>query len=41
MGKLVRIEAENFKSYKGTQTIGPFHEFTCIIGPNGSGKRVA
>lgn len=38
MGKLVRIEVENFKSYKGQQTIGPFHEFTSVIGPNGSGK---
>lgn len=39
MGKLIRIEVENFKSYKGQQTIGPFHQFTSVIGPNGSGKR--
>ncbi|KAJ3053257.1 Structural maintenance of chromosomes protein 1 [Rhizophlyctis rosea] len=38
MGRLLRIEVENFKSYKGTQTIGPFHNFTSVIGPNGSGK---
>ncbi|KAI9008437.1 RecF/RecN/SMC N terminal domain-containing protein [Phycomyces nitens] len=38
MGKLVRIEVENFKSYKGHQVIGPFHKFTSVIGPNGSGK---
>ncbi|CEP08833.1 hypothetical protein [Parasitella parasitica] len=38
MGKLIRIEVENFKSYKGQQTIGPFHQFTSVIGPNGSGK---
>ncbi|KAI7901410.1 RecF/RecN/SMC [Cokeromyces recurvatus] len=38
MGRLVRIEVENFKSYKGHQTIGPFHQFTSVIGPNGSGK---
>ncbi|KAI9499732.1 RecF/RecN/SMC [Zychaea mexicana] len=38
MGRLVRLEVENFKSYKGQQTIGPFHKFTSIIGPNGSGK---
>ncbi|EFC49743.1 structural maintenance of chromosome 1, partial [Naegleria gruberi] len=37
-GKIVRIEAENFKSYKGRQIIGPFDDFTCVIGPNGSGK---
>ncbi|KAL9558398.1 hypothetical protein MBANPS3_000941 [Mucor bainieri] len=38
MGKLIRIEVENFKSYKGHQTIGPFHQFTSVIGPNGAGK---
>ncbi|KAF9431252.1 Structural maintenance of chromosomes protein 1 [Podila epigama] len=38
MGRLHRIEVENFKSYKGHQTIGPFHDFTCVIGPNGAGK---
>jgi structural maintenance of chromosome 4 len=33
------LEVENFKSYYGKQTIGPFHKnFTAIIGPNGSGK---
>lgn len=40
MGKLIRIEVENFKSYKGQQIIGPFHEFTSVIGPNGSGKEL-
>lgn len=38
MGRLVRIEAENFKSYAGTQIIGPFKNFTAVIGPNGAGK---
>lgn len=38
MGRLVHIEVENFKSYEGKQIIGPFSDFTCIIGPNGSGK---
>lgn len=38
MGKLVRLEVDNFKSYKGHQVIGPFHKFTSVIGPNGSGK---
>ncbi|XP_075986320.1 structural maintenance of chromosomes 4-like protein gluon [Anticarsia gemmatalis] len=33
------IVNENFKSYAGVQTLGPFHKsFTAIIGPNGSGK---
>uniref|UniRef100_A0A9J8B552 Structural maintenance of chromosomes protein 1A n=1 Tax=Cyprinus carpio carpio TaxID=630221 RepID=A0A9J8B552_CYPCA len=38
MGYLKLIEIENFKSYKGRQIIGPFHKFTAIIGPNGSGS---
>ncbi|PVZ98678.1 hypothetical protein BB558_005309 [Smittium angustum] len=38
MGQLLRLEVENFKSYKGFQTIGPFSSFTAVIGPNGSGK---
>lgn len=38
MGYLKLIEIENFKSYKGKQIIGPFHKFTAIIGPNGSGE---
>ena len=30
---------ENFKSYHGTKTIGPFHKcFSSVVGPNGSGK---
>ncbi|KAF3911809.1 hypothetical protein AA313_de0207669 [Arthrobotrys entomopaga] len=39
MGKLKRLELNNFKSYKGHQKI-EFGEsyFTSIIGPNGSGK---
>jgi hypothetical protein len=37
MGRLVQIEVDNFKSYKGHQVIGPFHHFTSVIGPNGSG----
>eukprot|EP00566_Odontella_aurita_P000503 CAMPEP_0113557096 /NCGR_PEP_ID=MMETSP0015_2-20120614/17604_1 /TAXON_ID=2838 /ORGANISM="Odontella" /LENGTH=374 /DNA_ID=CAMNT_0000458489 /DNA_START=554 /DNA_END=1675 /DNA_ORIENTATION=- /assembly_acc=CAM_ASM_000160 len=35
---VTHMELENFKSYAGLQTIGPFHDFTCVIGPNGSGK---
>lgn len=37
MGRVLRLECENFKSYKGHQTIGPFDQFSCIVGPNGSG----
>ncbi|KFQ30143.1 Structural maintenance of chromosomes protein 4, partial [Mesitornis unicolor] len=33
------IVNQNFKSFAGVQTLGPFHKhFSCIIGPNGSGK---
>ncbi|KAA1069968.1 Structural maintenance of chromosomes protein 1 [Puccinia graminis f. sp. tritici] len=32
------VEVDNFKSYKGVQTIGPFKHFTAVIGPNGAGK---
>ncbi|KAM6258527.1 structural maintenance of chromosomes protein 4 isoform 1-T3 [Porphyrio hochstetteri] len=36
---ITHIVNENFKSYAGQQTLGPFHKrFSCIIGPNGSGK---
>ncbi|XP_058966711.1 structural maintenance of chromosomes protein 1A isoform X1 [Pocillopora verrucosa] len=38
MGYLQRLELENFKSYKGKHTIGPFKRFTAVIGPNGCGK---
>eukprot|EP00191_Tetraselmis_sp_GSL018_P007317 CAMPEP_0177607594 /NCGR_PEP_ID=MMETSP0419_2-20121207/18007_1 /TAXON_ID=582737 /ORGANISM="Tetraselmis sp., Strain GSL018" /LENGTH=1227 /DNA_ID=CAMNT_0019102199 /DNA_START=146 /DNA_END=3830 /DNA_ORIENTATION=+ len=37
-GRIVQMTVENFKSYRGTQVIGPFFGFTAIIGPNGSGK---
>ncbi|XP_077288755.1 structural maintenance of chromosomes 4-like protein gluon [Arctopsyche grandis] len=36
---ITKIVNHNFKSYAGTQVLGPFHKsFTAIIGPNGSGK---
>ena len=38
MGFLEYLHIEDFKSYKGKITIGPFGRFTSIIGPNGSGK---
>ena len=34
---LVRLEVEDFKSYRGRQVIGPFTRFTAVIGPNGAG----
>jgi structural maintenance of chromosome 1 len=34
---LLRLELENFKSYGGRQTIGPFTRFSAVIGPNGAG----
>jgi len=37
MGKLSRLELDNFKSYKGHQIIGPFEKFSAVIGPNGAG----
>jgi hypothetical protein len=36
-GRIDRIEVDNFKSYAGPQTIGPFLDFTAVIGPNGAG----
>lgn len=36
-GRIDRIEVDNFKSYAGQQTIGPFLDFTAVIGPNGAG----
>lgn len=36
---ITQIVNENFKSYAGKTTLGPFHKcFTSIVGPNGSGK---
>jgi len=36
-GHIVSISVENFKTYKGRHTIGPFKQFTSIVGPNGCG----
>ncbi|XP_074839796.1 structural maintenance of chromosomes protein 1B isoform X2 [Carettochelys insculpta] len=38
MGYLKLLLLDNFKSWRGQQSIGPFMKFNCIIGPNGSGK---
>lgn len=37
-GCLKSLQIEDFKSYKGLHSIGPFSSFTAVIGPNGSGK---
>jgi Chromosome segregation ATPases len=36
---ITQMILENFKSYAGIKTIGPFHKcFSSVVGPNGSGK---
>lgn len=36
---ITKMILENFKSYAGEKTIGPFHKcFSSVVGPNGSGK---
>jgi len=35
--QLIEIEVLNFKSFEGHHYIGPFLDFTAIIGPNGGG----
>ncbi|RKP14746.1 RecF/RecN/SMC [Piptocephalis cylindrospora] len=36
---MVSMTLKNFKSYAGTQVLGPFHRsFSAVVGPNGSGK---
>ena len=37
-GRIHSLEMNNFKSYGGKRTIGPFGSFTAVIGPNGAGK---
>ena len=39
MGRIKTMKIDNFKSYLGSHTIGPFNSsFTAVIGPNGAGK---
>ena len=33
-GRVMHLEVENFKSYRGHHLIGPFRDFTAIVGPN-------
>ena len=37
-GQLESLHLKNFKSFAGKHKIGPFQNFTAIIGPNGGGK---
>ena len=39
--RISRVELENFKSYRGRHVVGPFKDFTAVIGPNGSGAKLA
>lgn len=38
MGRIIRLELENFKSFGSHIVIGPFADFTCVVGQNGAGK---
>jgi len=38
LGYIRSLVVENFKSYHGTHTFGPFYKYTAIIGQNGCGK---
>lgn len=36
-GRVDRLEICNFKSYGGKTVLGPFLDFTAVVGPNGAG----
>ena len=36
--ELSEVEFLNFKSFEGHHIVGPFLNFTAIVGPNGGGK---
>ena len=38
-GRIVKLVVNNFKSYGGVTEIGPFRDFTSVVGPNGAGAR--
>ena len=38
MGRILRLEVENFRSYKGKHVIPLHDKFNAVIGSNGSGK---
>ena len=37
-GKITELVVYNFKSFAGKHVVGPFLEFTAVVGPNGGGK---
>lgn len=37
LGHIDYLDVNNFKSYKGQHRVGPFKNFTAIVGPNGAG----
>ena len=38
-GRISRLDLDNFKSYGGKTTLGPFLDFSAVVGPNGAGAR--
>ena len=36
-GRISRLDLVNFKSYGGKTTLGPFLDFSAVVGPNGAG----
>ena len=36
-GRISRLDLNNFKSYGGKTTLGPFLDFSAVVGPNGAG----
>ena len=36
-GRISRLDLFNFKSYGGKTTLGPFLDFSAVVGPNGAG----
>ena len=37
-GRISRLDLVNFKSYGGKTTLGPFLDFSAVVGPNGAGS---
>ena len=38
-GRISRLDLHNFKSYGGKTTLGPFLDFSAVVGPNGAGAQ--
>ena len=37
-GRISRLDLFNFKSYGGKTSLGPFKDFSAVVGPNGAGS---